>query len=123
MIGPTPVEWAAETANRLEAERWFRTSDPAAYTGSKHHTVPAFCLRRFAHGGRRLSVWRRSTDMITPGAVDDLAITNFYTMLNTDGAFDGRLEGLLGRVEREAAPVIDWLLNPFRGWQLSPKQQ
>jgi hypothetical protein len=81
-----------------------------AYVGSRHHTVPAFCLRRFAADGKRLQVWRRATGEIGPGSVDDLSITNFYTVLNTEGQFDGRMERLLGVVEKEAAEVIKLLL-------------
>ena len=93
-----------------QAQRWFETSDPAAYVGSKHHTVPGFILRRFAAGGKRLLVWRRATGEVRPGSVDDLAITNFYTILNTDGQFDGRMEQLLGTVEADAAQVLKLLL-------------
>lgn len=122
-MAQTPAEWAAEEFVRVSSARWFRTSDTAAYVGTKHHTVPKFVLRRFAEGGKRLSVWRRTTKSITPGNVDDLAITNFYTVLNTDGQFDGRMEELLGQVETAAAPVIDWLQSPYRGRRLSPERQ
>jgi Protein of unknown function (DUF4238) len=119
----TPEDWAAEQANLHQARQWFASSDLAAYEGTKHHTVPAFCLRQFARDRKRLSVWRWSTGRITPSAVNDLAIKDFYTTQNTDGHFDGRTEEMLGRVEDEAAPVVDLLLSPFRGRNLSQKQQ
>ena len=85
--------------------------------------MPRLILRRFATDEKRLSIWRWATREIRPGSVDDLAIRNFYTILNTDGQLDGRMEELLGMVERDATPVIDWLLSPFRGKQLSQSQQ
>jgi hypothetical protein len=96
------------------AQRWLERSDPAEYVGSRHHTVPGFCLRRFAEGGKRLLVWRRATDEIKPGSVDDLSVTNFYTTLNTDGQLDGRMEKALGIVEGEADQLIKLLLSGFR---------
>ncbi len=105
------TEWyPADPVADRQAQRWFETSDPAAYVGSRHHTVPAFCLRHFAADGKRLQVWRRAIGEIELGSVDDLSITNFYTVLNTDGQFDGRMERLLGMVEKEAAKVIKLLL-------------
>jgi len=85
--------------------------------------VPAFILRKFAKDGKRLSVWRWSDGTIKPGKVDDLAIRNFYTTLNTDGEFDGRMEEQLGRVEAAARPVIDWLLSPLRGRALGIEER
>src|SRR5258707_7231948 len=123
MSEPTADEWAAEVANRQQAQRWFETSNPATYVGARHHTVPAFILRRFAEERERLQVWRRSTEEIKPGSVGNLAIRDFYTTLNTDGQFDGRMEEQLGSVETAAKPVIDWLLSPFHGRQLSKQQQ
>jgi hypothetical protein len=51
---------------------------------------------------------------VKPGSVDDLSVTNFYTVLNKDGQFDGRMEELLGRVEGEAAEVMKLLLTTLR---------
>jgi hypothetical protein len=93
-----------------QAQRWFEASDPAAYVGSRHHTVPGFCLRRFAADGKRLLVWRRVTGEVRLGSVDELSVRNFYTVLNKDGQFDGRMEQVLGTVEGEAAEVIKLLL-------------
>ena len=119
---PNPDQWAAEVANQGIAKKWFETSNPATYTGTRHHTVPALILRRFSDERERLSVWRRSTEDIRPGNVSDLAIRDFYTTLNVDGSFDGRMEEQLGSVETAAKPVIDWLLSPLRGRRLSRQQ-
>lgn len=97
-----------------QAQRWFEGSNPAAYVGSRHHTVPAFCLRRFAGGGKRLLIWRRVTGEVMPGSVNDLSVTNFYTTMNTNGRLDGRMEELLGMVEADAAGFIKLLLSPLR---------
>lgn len=110
---PAPDEWAAEVANQAAAQRWFDASNPATYDGAKHHTFTALVLRRFSDQREQLSVWRRSTGDIRPGAVKDLAIRDFYTTLNVDG----RMEEQLGTVGPAAKPVIDWLLNPLRNRQ------
>ena len=97
-----------------QAQRWFESSDPKSYVGSRHHTVPAFFLRRFAEGGRRLLVWRRATGQVKPGSVDDLSITDFYTVMNTDGQLDGRMEQVFGMIEGDADGLIKLLLSPLR---------
>jgi hypothetical protein len=122
MTAPGAHDWAAGMASQRKAEQWFARSNPVTFVGSKHHTVPAVTLRRFAASGKRLSIWRWPDRQIRPGSVSDLAIKNFYTSLNTDGQFDGRVEEVLGQVETAAAPVIDWLLSPFRGRKLTPER-
>jgi hypothetical protein len=106
-----PTEYPTDPVSDREAQRWFETSDPAAYVGSRHHTVPGFCLRRFAADRKRLLIWRRASGEVTPGSVNDLSVKNFYTILNTDGEFDARMEDVLGKIELEAAPVIKLLLS------------
>lgn len=108
------AEYPTDPVTDRQAQRWFETSDPAAYVGSRHHTVPGFWLRRFAADGRRLLIWRRANGEVKPGSVDALSVTNFYTVLNTDGQLDGRMEQLLGTVEAEAAEVIKLLLTSLR---------
>jgi hypothetical protein len=99
----------------LLAQRWFDSSDPAVGVGAKHHTVPAFYLRRFADSHERLLVRDRPTGRLFPlRAVSTLAIKNFYTVLSNDGSFDGRMEQLLARVEGEAAQLLKLLLSPYR---------
>lgn len=121
--GYTANEWAVAEAVRLRSARWFSTSDPAARVGTRHHTVPAFCLRRFADGANQLAVWRRTTHEIKISAIDDVAIKDFYTVLSTSGEFDGRMEDLLGQVEDAAADAVKWLLSPFRGRELPAVHQ
>jgi hypothetical protein len=99
----------------LLARRWFESSDPAVGVGTKHHTVPAFYLRRFADNNGRLLVRDRPTGrLFPPRTVSKLAVTDFYTVLTKDGTFDGRMEQLLGRVEGEAAQLLKLMLSPFR---------
>jgi len=119
MTIPGPDSWAYEMAVTRKSHQWFADSNPSTFVSTRHHTVPAFILRRFADDGRRLDIWRWSAGQIKPGAVSDLAIKSFYTMLNANGRLDGRIEELLGQVEQAAAPDIDWLLSPLRGRKIS----
>jgi Protein of unknown function (DUF4238) len=97
------------------ARRWLATSDPSSGVGARHHTVPAFYLRRFADGDGRLLVRDRPTGRLFPPiTVSKLAIRDFYTTVNDDGTLDGRMEKLLGRVEGEAAQLLKLLLSPYR---------
>jgi hypothetical protein len=97
------------------ARRWLASSDPASGVGAKHHTVPAFYLRRFADSAGRLMVRDRPTGrLLPPITVSKLAITDFYTTVNNDGTLDGRMEELLGKVEGEAAQLLKLLLSPYR---------
>lgn len=96
------------------ARRWFESSSPAVGVGARHHTVPAFCLRRFAGRDGRLLVRQRSTGKLIRQSLSDLAVTDFYTFMNTDGTFDGRLEQLLSQVEAEAAKLLRRLASPLR---------
>jgi hypothetical protein len=94
--------------------RWFETSNPAVGVGAKHHTVPAFCLRRFADARGQLLVRDRSTGHQTTRTVSKLAVRDFYTVVTADGQFDGRMEQLLATVEGEAAELFMLLVTPFR---------
>ncbi len=97
------------------ARRWLASSDPSSGVGAKHHTVPAFYLRRFADSGGRLLVRDRPTGrLLPPITVSKLAVTDFYTVVNKDGTLDGRMEELLGKVEGEAAQLLKLLLSPYR---------
>jgi hypothetical protein len=97
------------------ARRWLASSDPSTGVGAKHHTVPAFYLRRFADTTGRLLIRDRPTGrLLPPITVSKLAITDFYTTVNNDGTLDGRMEELLGKVEGEAAQLLKLLLSPYR---------
>jgi hypothetical protein len=110
----TGFQGRSDEVEERQARRWFETSNPATYVGSKHHTVPSFCLKQFTDDGKHLSVWRRSTERIDPSPVADLAIRDFYTVLTHDGQLDGRMEEMLGRAEDQAEAVFKQLRLPFR---------
>lgn len=103
---------------RGEAERrareWLASADPSTGVGSKHHTVPAFYLKRFASESKQLSVRDRSTGALSTRSYLDMTIKDFYTFVNADGALDGRLEQMLCQIEGNAARVFGDLLSPFR---------
>jgi hypothetical protein len=94
--GILTASYPADPIAAGQARRWFETSDPAAYVGSRHHTGPAFCMWRFGVDDKRLLVWRRSTGKVKPCSFDDLSVTNFYTLVSTDSQFYGRMEQLPG---------------------------
>jgi hypothetical protein len=96
------------------ARYWFDSSNPAVGVGAKHHTVPAFVLRRFADKDGMLLVRERASGELSTRAVSKLAVTDFYTVLNTDGEFDGPMEQLLATVEGQAAALFRLLLSAFR---------
>jgi len=97
------------------ARDWLESSDPSIGVGARHHTVPAFYLRRFAGSDGRLLVRDRQTGrLFPPRTVSNLAITNFYTVVSQDSTFDGRMEQLLAKVEGEAAQLLNLLLSPYR---------
>jgi Protein of unknown function (DUF4238) len=96
------------------ARDWFESSDPSIGVGSRHHTVPAFYLRRFADSHERLLVRDRPTGRQFSSTASNLAITDFYTVVSKDGSFDGRMEQLLAKVEGEAAQLIKLMLSPYR---------
>lgn len=115
MTSPAPSSIPVTLADERLARHWFESSDPSEGVGSRHHTVPAFYLRRFADREERLLVRDRPTGrLFPPRTVSKLAITDFYTVISDDGTFDGRMEQLLGKVEGEAAQLLKLLLSPYR---------
>jgi hypothetical protein len=110
-LGSIPVRPGKEQF----AWRWFASSDRATGVGARHHTVPAFYLRRFVGSNERLLVRDRPTGrLLPPITASKLAVTDFYTVVREDGTLDGRMEQLLGRVEGEAAQLLKRLLSPHR---------
>ncbi|MFF4030937.1 DUF4238 domain-containing protein [Streptomyces sviceus] len=81
-------------------------SDPSQQVGARHHTVPAFYLRRFANSQNQLCVRDRRSP--TPGLrkETDLAIRDFYTFQNIHGLPDGRMEQVLQKIEGSAASAL-----------------
>lgn len=112
--GRSPDPLAA--AQERQAELWFKKSKPEVGVGARHHTVPAFYLRRFADKtSGKLVVRNRSGDSKPyPASPEALAVRDFYTVVNTDGELDGRVEQLLSRVEGDAVQVIQMVLSPYR---------
>jgi hypothetical protein len=81
-------------------------ADPRQQVGARHHTVPAFYLRRFANSQNQL--WVRDRRSPVPGLrkETDLAIRDFYTFQNIHGEPDGRMEQVLQKVEGRAASAL-----------------
>jgi hypothetical protein len=110
-----PDDWISVTpeAERI-ARRWSDSIDPAVGVGAKHHTVPAFYLRRFADKDKHLLVRERPTGTLSTRTVSKLAVTDFYTAITKDGQLDAAIEQILSVVENNAAEVLQLLLSPFR---------
>ncbi|MDQ0945890.1 DUF4238 domain-containing protein [Streptomyces sp. V1I1] len=88
-------------------DEWdLENADPSQQVGARHHTVPAFYLRRFANSQNQL--WVRDRRSPTPGLrkETDLAIRDFYTFQNIHGEPDGRMEQVLQRVEGRASSAL-----------------
>ncbi|MFJ7272307.1 DUF4238 domain-containing protein [Streptomyces sp. NPDC099050] len=96
-------------------------ADPSQQVGARHHTVPAFYLRRFANSQNQL--WVRDRRSPKPGLrrESDLAIRDFYTFQNVRGEPDGRMELLLQRVEDRAARALRRVTSSVTwGQQITP---
>lgn len=96
-----------------QAQRWLATIDSSAYVGARHHTVPRFILQRWADDKGQVRTYRRIEGRHGVENIRDLAIRDFYTVLNEDGAKSSALESVMGQVESSAKPFIDYVLNPF----------
>lgn len=95
------------------AKAWLGSIDKTAYVGSRHHTVPRFLLQRWADKNGRVQVYRRIEETFVTSNIGDLAVKDFYTVVDEEGRKDSSIESLLGQVEAGARPVIDDILNPF----------
>lgn len=105
MIGESSVGYSDAQVARAGA-RWVATIDPKRYVGHKHHVVPAFILRRFANAKNQLQVRdlaRNTTRLVN---VNDLAVTDFYTFINTSGEPDSSYEHLWGEIEAGASRAL-----------------
>lgn len=96
-----------------EAEDWLKNFDRRAMVGTKHHTVPRFMLERWADPKGRVLVHRRIEKLVKPSNIRDLAIRNFYTMIDLDGEADSTMESLLSQVEGDGATGLRKLLDPY----------
>lgn len=104
------------SAKRLDvaAAEMIATLDPKRYVGHKHHVVPRFILQRFANDRDQVLVRDRESGARRVCNIKDLAVKDFYTMINLDGDLDSSLEQLFGVVEGWAASVLKAHLdNPF----------
>lgn len=106
------VRDAAKDEGLAEALAWHESIDPTSHVGSRHHVVPAFLLRRWAHNSQ-VRVRSKIAGTTRTSNVADLAITDFYTFVRKDGSKDSTFEALLGEVERAASRIIDQIFNPF----------
>jgi hypothetical protein len=113
-LGPTPMTSAV---GRLARQR-LEFNDASGRVGPRHHNVPAFSLRRFTDGDRRLPTWDRPTGRLFARTVPKLAITSLYAVVSNVGTFGRWMGQLLGKVEGEAAQLLKLLLSPHR--QLGP---
>lgn len=94
-------------------QRTIADIDPTAYVGSRHHTVPRFVLERWADKSGRVRVYHRIEGRHGVVNIRDLAIKDFYTVIDIDGRKNSVVESLMGRIEQTAKPHLDALLNPF----------
>jgi hypothetical protein len=100
-----------------QARAWFDSTNPTAFVGSRHHVVPRFVLERWANDRDQVRVFRRIEGRFDTCNIRDLAIKDFYTVVDKEGRRDSRMESLLGVVEGATKPIIDELLS---AWTSSP---
>lgn len=108
--------WAAAgdaAAGDEQAQRWLASIDPSAYVGSRHHTVPRFLLERWADQKDQVRTYRRIEGRHGLDNITDLAIRDFYTVINEDGAKSSALESLMGHIETTAKRYLDQIHNPL----------
>jgi Protein of unknown function (DUF4238) len=96
------------------AQEWSDNVDISQGVGARHHVVPAFYLRAFASPGGQLLVRDRENGTFRVQSYKDLAIRDFYTVINDDGEKDASMEQILCMVEDQAAELFQRLLSPFR---------
>lgn len=100
-------------ADDEQAQRWLASIDPTAYVGSRHHTVPRFLLERWADRKDQVRVYRRIEERHGFENITNLAIRDFYTVINEDGTKSSALESLMGHIETNAKTYLDQILDPF----------
>lgn len=127
---PSDVEWqerirAAESVGRqwavppagpevdAEAQAWLSSIDPSAYVGARHHTVPRFLLARWADKSGQVRAYHRVEGRHGVENIRDLAVKDFYTVIDIDGSKSSAMESLMGQIEGSAKEHIDTILSPF----------
>lgn len=96
-----------------QAQAWLASIDPTAYVGARHHTVPRFLLARWADKKGQVRAYHRIEGRHGVENIRDLAVTDFYTVVDVDGSKNSTMESLMGYIEGRAKPHIDAILNPF----------
>lgn len=112
----TAMNHLAEQAD-AEARTWFEATNPESFVGSRHHTVPRFLLEHWANDRDQVRVFRRIENRFDICNIRDLAIRDFYTVIDVEGRKNSMMESLLGVVEASAKPIIDDLLSR---WPTAP---
>lgn len=110
-------QWASQSWTREEEEKahaWLAGLDRTAYVGARHHTVPRFLLERWADEDSQLRVYHRLENKHAVENINNLAIKDFYTFIDLDGAKNSSIESMFGVVEGSAKKHIDRILNPFQ---------
>jgi len=104
-----------EPTAEMEAEyqSLFEGIDQTAYVGSRHHTVPRFLIKRWSDKRDQVQVYHRIEDRHGIANISDLAVTDFYTVIDINGLKNSIMESLLGRLEANAKPHLDAILSPF----------
>lgn len=96
-----------------QAQQWLDSTDLTAYVGSRHHTVPRFILERWADNKGQVRVYHRIEYRHGLENITNLAVKDFYTLINDDGTKTSALESLMGQVESNAKTYLDQIFNPF----------
>ena len=90
------------------------TLDPKRYVGSKHHVVPRFILKRFANDKDQVLVRDRTTGAKRISNTRALAVTDFYTFIDTAGELNASYEQMWGHIESATDSILrQHLENPF----------
>lgn len=111
---PPLPPWTTEREVTRQAEELMANLDPKQYVGSKHHVVPRFVLKRFANAKDQVLVRDRATGAKRISNTRALAVTDFYTFVDSAGELDASYEQMWGYIETAADAILrDHLENPF----------
>lgn len=113
--GERPVPpWTTGRDVARRTKELMATLDPERYVGSKHHVVPRFILKRFANDKDQVLVRDRATGAKRISNTKALAVTDFYTFIDSAGELDASYEQMWGYVETAAHSILcEHLENPF----------
>ncbi len=106
--------WTTEGEVARQTEELMATLDPKRYVGSKHHVVPRFVLKRFANEKDQVLVRDRATGAKRISNTKSLAVTDFYTFIDSAGELDASYEQIWGHIETATDSILrEHLENPF----------